>query len=438
MTQDDLFGATPPAKPKRRQKARGSPPEAQANRRLQAPTMVPTAAPTSAAVQGKVFPTKKRVVTVDDTWPGRGKYSGKPIRELAADPDYVRWWLSQPKLRDRYPEQTALLQANFRVVEATPIHNNMQKRFLDETFRLAFLAVLSGKPLETGEAAIRIVWEKTVMGGRDAVAKAASEFVNAKASLEMWREAAEIWKECLTEAAGSLRGMGAGQRGAIIFPDGFTKATYRFGLGSEAELDGDDLEHRNPLVWEMLLRSVAVATGRIEKWVFWNGPSETPLTRLANAEQAVAAAEAALAGSRRQLASAWDELALPVVPRPTFATFENGHDVTVYPRQRNRDGLFSFDDPVTVEIKPMIGDDYAAVLRQVRASGSMVVLVGRYDGFGATRDEFVQMFAASGKKVVFLDEVNAALPTAQAAIERAARSRKLFTPTLEEVFAASV
>lgn len=59
------------------------------------------------------------------------------------------------------------------------------------------------------------------------------------------------------------------------------------------------------------------------------------------------------------------------------------------------------------EIKPAIGDDYPVVLRQMMRNGSQYLYVGRYEGVGATEDQFVAIFKASGKTVVFKADVDA-------------------------------
>ena len=55
-----------------------------------------------------------------------------------------------------------------------------------------------------------------------------------------------------------------------------------------------------------------------------------------------------------------------------------------------------------VEIKPAVGDDYPAVLRQMKRNGSKILFLKNYAGQGATEDQFIKTFAASGFKVVFL------------------------------------
>jgi hypothetical protein len=61
-----------------------------------------------------------------------------------------------------------------------------------------------------------------------------------------------------------------------------------------------------------------------------------------------------------------------------------------------------------IEIKPTVADEYPAVLRQMLRNQSRYLFVGSYEGEGATKDQFVRIFAASGKTVVFKADVDAA------------------------------
>jgi uncharacterized protein (DUF3820 family) len=60
---------------------------------------------------------------------------------------------------------------------------------------------------------------------------------------------------------------------------------------------------------------------------------------------------------------------------------------------------------VAIELKPTVGDDYPSVLRQMLANRSEVLVLDAYVGKGATREQFVRTFGASGKRVVFLSEI---------------------------------
>jgi uncharacterized protein (DUF3820 family) len=103
----------------------------------------------------------------------------------------------------------------------------------------------------------------------------------------------------------------------------------------------------------------------------------------------------------------------PVVT--TSAEFEKGCDVEMMVRVsrpyldqhwglrgRRIEVISTYDGtPLRIEIKPVVGDDYPAVLRQMKNNGSRYLFLDRYEGVGATREQFVATFAASGLTVVF-------------------------------------
>lgn len=66
---------------------------------------------------------------------------------------------------------------------------------------------------------------------------------------------------------------------------------------------------------------------------------------------------------------------------------------------------------ICVEIKPTVGDDYPAILRQVKRYkknnplATFVLLVREYTGSGASESEFTHFFLSQGVEVVFESEV---------------------------------
>lgn len=65
-----------------------------------------------------------------------------------------------------------------------------------------------------------------------------------------------------------------------------------------------------------------------------------------------------------------------------------------------------YDYCIDIELKPTVSDDYPAILRQMNASNSDVLLIGGYTGVGATIKEVKIMFALSGKMIILIDELN--------------------------------
>lgn len=58
-----------------------------------------------------------------------------------------------------------------------------------------------------------------------------------------------------------------------------------------------------------------------------------------------------------------------------------------------------------IEVKPVVGDDYPMVLRRMKAANNTALLVGEYNGVGATWEQVVKVFSLSKISVVTLDEV---------------------------------
>ena len=59
-----------------------------------------------------------------------------------------------------------------------------------------------------------------------------------------------------------------------------------------------------------------------------------------------------------------------------------------------------------IEIKPTVGDDYPAVLRQMKSNRSNFLFLTEYTGQGATEEQFIQIFSASRIQVVFKHQVD--------------------------------
>jgi hypothetical protein len=59
----------------------------------------------------------------------------------------------------------------------------------------------------------------------------------------------------------------------------------------------------------------------------------------------------------------------------------------------------------SIEIKPTVGDDYPAVLRQMRRIQSSVLFLRDYVGKGATREQFVETFKTANITVVFAEDL---------------------------------
>jgi hypothetical protein len=115
-------------------------------------------------------------------------------------------------------------------------------------------------------------------------------------------------------------------------------------------------------------------------------------------------------------------------PDASGLTFESyGFDVCLGETSaRYLVGLPDYVPAVYVECKPTVGDDYPAILRQIKAAGPRytcdgyhtkkllegiirVLFLEEYLGNGVSIDDFAAFFENEGIAVVFLDEVLEAL-----------------------------
>ncbi len=96
----------------------------------------------------------------------------------------------------------------------------------------------------------------------------------------------------------------------------------------------------------------------------------------------------------------------------------NGADVVFIANRRvaASKGYYGDSRRLTIELKPLMGDDYPAVLRQIKKyirdngyGGGGVLLVGEYTGSGASLEEVRQFFELSNIVVVLASEVEARL-----------------------------
>jgi len=72
-----------------------------------------------------------------------GKWSGTPVQDvLVADRAYCTWLCAQPWFRNDYPQLHALFSQNGAAPRATPAHNAMQLRYLDDRWCLRLALML--------------------------------------------------------------------------------------------------------------------------------------------------------------------------------------------------------------------------------------------------------------------------------------------------------
>lgn len=101
-------------------------------------------------------------------------------------------------------------------------------------------------------------------------------------------------------------------------------------------------------------------------------------------------------------------------------------------------GRFSASESFRVEVKPVVGDDYPAILRAMKAVKSKQLLVGDYCGHGASWSEVVKVFALSGITAVLLDDVEGSEDLAGLSVNIGTLSSQRAAEIANQSFDASV
>ena len=88
-----------------------------------------------------------------------------------------------------------------------------------------------------------------------------------------------------------------------------------------------------------------------------------------------------------------------LVAKQTEASAGHGRAGTIMLSQFSARGGFR------IEVKPVVGDDYPAVLRRMKTAQNSALLIGEYNGVGASWGDLVKVFALSNISVVRLADV---------------------------------
>jgi exodeoxyribonuclease X-like protein len=287
-----------------------------------------------------------------------GKYKGRDILEvLEADPGYLQWLAGQDWFRAKYISLHQTIINRGAEPEETPEHNALQVKFLDDDFCLRFLRCVDPKYRDSALAVLRSAHQHGVKLIANAIISEQARLEKAKA--EVVSEEARIAHTSPQNVADRRYGIKLAEKARNLHS---ARIVYLFRFREKFAAPVEELEikiHRNFEecgVDVILTVSVTSAQHDIE-------PNAPPDLNLSWAER----------DARGGYYAGWIDLFHP---------------------------LGSFH----IELKPTIGDDYPAVLRQMKANKSKYLFVGQYVGQGATREQFIKTFEIAGFRVVFLEE----------------------------------
>lgn len=279
-----------------------------------------------------------------------GKYRGRPVEEMLSDGQYMAWLEAQPWFRERFGHLRTAKDQD--AMDRTPVHNKLQTLFLDEPYQAAFAHAAIG----TWFAEVR--------------EKAENDKLLDLRSIETLKEKAlknieRLQPKAVEQDGGSLQNLSARLR--------------LMDAASSAKRIAEMQEQIN--AWPAICAAIESAAVQFESHVKFEHRGADVFLWV----------DASIAKIRHAQSETWHNLPIDI-----------GSPVVVGSQIIGRLQL-------RIEIKPTVADEYPAVLRQMNRNKSEFLFVERYQGEGATEAQFVAMFAASGKRVVFKRDVDALL-----------------------------
>ena len=278
-----------------------------------------------------------------------GKYRGQPVAVLQHDRGYLDWLTAQPWFRERYGGLFQIIVNNFAEPSETPEHNRLQARFLDPAFCY--------------RVANRLLDFAAILQGL--LSKEAEELASAEAAAEQARD--KLVQECKKNSPID----------ETLSPDAILAGLDRLiaDIANWAIKSArDELARR-----ESRVATIAAAVEQFEAYLF-TIRTDKPTADL-------------------QIATEFEVSGWDVQLRATLGPG---------PRDRNHDWRLIFDRTLLIELKPTLGDDYPAVLRQMKANrtgaNARALIIGECTAAGASLAQITAIFAASDFTLLELSE----------------------------------
>lgn len=300
-----------------------------------------------------------------------GKYRGQPIEVLANDRAYCDWLMGQGWFRERFGGIHTLIVNNFAAPTETPEHNALQARFLNPDWCERF-AMLLGIRATLDRMKNRLIedWQRAGPHLQRELERRQQEIDRTKRALERRQQEVDRAKQEVDRAKQ---------------PDKLAQATERVVREQVAWYEKDAAE---AVTREAELRAAII--------------NDYP-ARVAGLTWTMS--------TKTEFEVEGKDVVLSVVVWSTdskFPVFDPSWHNTHYEEVR-------FDATWSVECKPILGDDYPAVLRQMKANRSSVLLLEEFRSSAITLEQLRLFFGRSKFRVVMVADVEAvpALPRRQ-------------------------
>lgn len=321
-----------------------------------------------------------------------GKHKGKDVLELIeADPNYIQWLVGQDWFRDKYVTLHQTIINRGPESEETPEHNALQVMFLDDAFCLRFANVLANvnaakKNLNEDRLHYEAAVSEKIKRAKNDLNYATTHMASHLASEHTAKERLKQEYDTLKSKNEKLK-LELGRNPQALDPGG-AQDQWRWNQEKQEVINSDHL--------------LDYAARRLASY------DQDFADQKQRHQKACDEAKAELEHRVEQR----DILSKPVenLVIEFKRVFEDrGVDVMLHVYCASREHPVELLraillGPYLIEIKPVVSDDYPAVLRQMNRNASKVLFLKSYTGRGATREQFIATFATAGFRIVFLEQ----------------------------------
>jgi hypothetical protein len=353
-----------------------------------------------------------------------GKYRDQPIESLLADRGYVEWLMNQPglvaMLQAKYPAVYNIITIGAPASDDTPEHNKLQAMFLNRDFQYAFIEAVLGKSVYAVAQEAAGWADKKNRAALEEALKHSPELIKKRQEDKTSPEA--HFKDAQLKAAKPLSEWQREYDAKV----------------NEIELDyyhkmhggGDPFAHGDPereraqrlgwLEWDQPEKRIEEAQ---EKLIRCKERFREACQKLTDEETRFAQLNSQLDGFKNatpcrpdvqvefecgfdvKLTAAW------VVECITcHVTDAYSHEFSIHTWRKAYEN--DFTDRRTsrfgrrIELKPIMGEDFPSVLRQMKRNGANTLVIGEFESKSCTLAQVRGMFGAE-KQIITLAEIQA-------------------------------
>jgi hypothetical protein len=311
-----------------------------------------------------------------------GKYKGQPMEVLLSDTSYITYQKQQPGFMKWLEENHVTIYNIFTTgaqqVQDTPEHNRLQARFLDKKFQLAFFDVINGYT-------VREHFLKRVKSKQKDIDSSTLEIANCNDKLPL---AKTSLNENIQLAIAKLQ----------------------TDINTSTDIKSYIIEHKRSAINHLRSGNIDIFS-----WDYGIAKSLKELNdKIENLNHAIRASNRAI-DTAKQYLSIYQSIAADPLILKTEVTFEHGYDVHIkFQKYSARFEVGDYEDDfieyvtIRTEVKPSVGDNYPAVLRQMRINQKEsdaidALLIGKFESESIDIDQLRGIFGRY--KVVLLSEI---------------------------------